>query len=153
MLKPATNGATSSRPPPSISRSLFLDSGSQTPANPPPPSGSPDKWHAYVNGGAKADDARLLQKRREEEAAFEAYRRNQTPRPDATAGSSASGKLIETSPRKPSVSVSGNTCLLVDLDINSDHEVYQPQPSTRAYASPARSRKTGCGDSEFSLLD
>lgn len=157
MLKPAANAATSSRPPPSKLRGLLLDSGFQTPANPPPPSGSPDKWHAYVNGGAKADDARMLQKRKEEDAAFEKQRRNGTHRPPATAatnaGASASNKLIETSPEKPSASVSGNTSLLVDLDINSTYEAYPPQASRASYASAAGSKKTTFGGSQWSLLD
>ncbi|KAF2622867.1 hypothetical protein BU25DRAFT_479849 [Macroventuria anomochaeta] len=159
MLKPAANSVTSSRPPSSTSRNLLLDSGFQAPANPPPPSGSPDKWHAYVNGGAQADDAQLLQKRREEEAAFQEARRNGTLQSAAAAaaatgaGTSTSGKLIETSPRKPSASVSGNTSLLVDLDINSNYESYQPQPSRGSYAIAARSNKTIYGGSEWSLLD
>ena len=70
MLK-APKATATSRAPTSGSRGFLLDSGFQTPANPPPQSQSPDKWQAYVNGGAKEDDARMLQKRREEDAAWE----------------------------------------------------------------------------------
>ncbi|KAJ8106147.1 hypothetical protein OPT61_g9734 [Boeremia exigua] len=153
MLKSAP---TRSRVPPSTSRNLLLDSGFQTPANPPSSSGSPDKWHTYVNGGAEVDDARMLQKRKEEDATFEATRRNRGPGVAAAPArdeTNGSGRLIDTSPRKPSASVSASANLLVDLDINSEYGSYAPQPSVKSYASAARSRKTGNGRLEFNLLD
>ncbi|KAF3035692.1 hypothetical protein E8E12_006070 [Didymella heteroderae] len=146
-----------SRAPPSNSRGLLLDSAFQTPANPPPQSQSPDKWQAFVNGGAKEDDARPLQKRGDENGAWEEQRRNnttRTPAPNAAdAGRSAASKLIETSPQKPALSVSGNTGLLVDLDISNTYGAYPQQPSRASYASAAESRKTSHGGSHFSLLD
>jgi helicase required for RNAi-mediated heterochromatin assembly 1 len=155
MLKPITNGASSTRAQASTSHNLLLDTSFQAPANPPPPSGSPGKWHAYVNGGAQADDARLLQKHRE--AAFDETRQNATPRPSATtateAGASIPGRLIDTSPRKPVTSVSGNTKLLVDLDINAGYESYRPRQFKGPYASAARSAETTYAGSEWSLLD
>ncbi|KAH6644260.1 P-loop containing nucleoside triphosphate hydrolase protein [Boeremia exigua] len=156
MLKSAPNGGIRSRPSRSASRNLLLDSTFQTPANPPPPSGSSDRWRAYVNGGAEVDDARLLQRRREEEASFEASRRNGAPQraatPVAYAGPNTPGRLIETSPRKTSASMSANTELLVDLDINSQYRSYA-QPPSRSYAHAARSKKATYGGSEFNLLD
>lgn len=158
MLKPANNGATSSRPPPS--RKLHPTSGVTASAN-PPLSGSPDKWRTYINGGSQADDARLQQMHMEEKAAFDA-RRSGTPRIATTAttttavtdaDASVSGKLIETSPRKPAVSVSGNTSLLLDLDIGTEYEVRQPQRPRGTYASAAGSSRTAYEGSEWSLLD
>lgn len=161
MLKPAKNAVTSSRPLPSQPRSLLLDSGFQIPANPPAPSSSPDQWHAYANGGAKADDLRMLQKRREEDAAFEEQRRNNTLRPAnktstaaTSAGASTSSNLVEIPPQKPCASVSENTSLLVDLDINNTNGAHPAHASSSAsYASAAGSRKTSFGGSHWSLLD
>lgn len=163
MLKSAPSGAIASRAPPSTSRHLLIDSSFQTPANPPPPSRSPDEWHTYANGDAQVDDARLFQKRREMEAAFEETRRNATPGPSAVprssatpasnAGPSNSGRLIETSPKQPAESVSGNTNLLVDLDVNAGYESYRPQQPRSSYASAAQSTKSADGGSEWSLLD
>ena len=156
MLKPTTNGASSTSAQASTSRNLFLDTNFQAPANPPPPSGSPDKWYAYVNGGARADDARLLQKRREE-AAFDEARQNATPQPSATtateAGANTPMRLIETSPRKPAASVSGNTNLLIDLDINAGYESDRPQQLEGSHASAARSAKMAYAGLEWNLLD
>ncbi|KAF1925842.1 P-loop containing nucleoside triphosphate hydrolase protein [Didymella exigua CBS 183.55] len=156
MLKPAPNAAMWSRAPPSQSRGVSLDSGFQTRPNPPPQSGSRGRWRAYVNGGAEADDARMLQKRREGDMAWEGDRRNSTPRPPVTAATDAAAspsKLIETSPRKPAPSVSGSASLLVDLDINSTYEAHPPQPARTSYASAAGSGKTSHGGSQWSLLD
>ncbi|UPX10610.1 RNA helicase [Ascochyta rabiei] len=149
MLKSTTNGATSSRHPTSTSRGLLLDSAFQTPANPPPQSGSPEQWHAYVNGGAQVDDARMLQKRREEEALFREAHRNGTPQPVVT----DAGKLIETSPRKPAPSISSNTSLLVDLDVNTSYDAHPLHSEQASYASAARTRASTHGGSEWSLLD
>lgn len=144
------------RPPPSTSDHLLLDSEFQISANPPSTSGSSDKWNAYVNGGAKADDARLLQKRREEDAAYEAARFDSANRysTQANAGESmcASGKLIETSPQKPHASISANTSLLVDLDINRDYETHLQQPKL-SYASTAGPGNTKGGQFKINLLD
>ncbi|KAJ4367927.1 hypothetical protein N0V86_009767 [Didymella sp. IMI 355093] len=123
-----------------------------------PRSGSPDKWHAYVNGGAKQDDARILQVHKEENAAFQEQRHNSTPRPAADssaahASPSVSDRLIETSPQKPAPSVSSNTGLLLDLDINSTCEAHPQQPSRASYATAVQSEKKRYGGSQFSLLD
>lgn len=152
MLKPSTNRATTSRSPPSTSHNLLMDTGYQAPAN-PPQSGSPENWHAFVNGGAQADDAQLLQKRREEEAAYQEARRNVTPQPAATdvGPSTASGKLIQISPRKPSGSV--NTGLLVDLEVDDSYGAYSPQQPRDSYASAACYKSTRNGGPENSLLD
>lgn len=158
MLKTPTNAATSSRVTPSTSRNLRLDSSFQTPANPPALSGSPDKWETYVNGGAQVDDARLLQKRREEEAAFENARRDGLDQSKAsnaayTRMTNASGTLIQTSPRKPTASVSGNTDLLVNLDINTSYDAHPPQQQAVSYASAARCKGKRHGGSEWNLMD
>lgn len=157
MLKSATYGATSFRAGPSTSRNLLIDSSFQTPAN-PPPSGSPGNWRAYIDGGAQGDDNRLLQKRREEEAAFEVARRDDTAHRAASkvqdAGTaSVSGTLIETSPRKSVASVSGNTDLLIDLDISESLDGRQPQQATGSYASAARSGAKAHNGSGWSLMD
>jgi helicase required for RNAi-mediated heterochromatin assembly 1 len=157
MLK-ASKAVPVSRAPPPKSHGLLLDSELQRPANPSPQSGFPDKWHAYVNGGAKQDDARMLQIHKEENATFEEQRHNSTPRPAADrpaahAGSSGSSKLIETSPQKPAPSVYGNTGLLLDLDINSTYEAHPQHPSRASYASAVQSKKKSYGGSQFNLLD
>ena len=157
MLKSPTNGASSSRPPPSTSRNL-LDSSFQKPANPPLPSGSPDKWEAYASGGAQEDDARLLQKRRREEAAFENIRCDGTIQPGASSNSrssaaSVSGTLIHVSPREPAASVSGNASLLVDLDINVSYDAHGLPQLRQSYASAAGAQTKVPGGSEWSLMD
>lgn len=165
----APKATVASRAPPPNSHGLLLDSGFQTPADPPPQSQSPDKWQAYINDGAKEDDARMLQKRKEvrtptafiladadcvkEDAAWEEQRRNNTPRPSADAADAGPSRLIETSPQKPAPSVSGNTSLLVHLDINSTYGAYPQHSSRVSYASAAESRKTSYGGSQLSLLD
>jgi helicase required for RNAi-mediated heterochromatin assembly 1 len=153
MLK-APRATAVSRAPPANSRGLLLDSGFQTPANPPPQSQAPDKWLAYVNGGAKEDDARMLQKRIEGDAAWEQRHRNNTPRPSVPGLADAdSSKLIETSPQKPVPSVSGNTGLLLDLDINSTYGASPQQSSRLSYVTAVESQKTSYEGSQFSLLD
>jgi ribosomal protein L3 len=77
-----------------------------------------------------ADDARYLQKAREEEAEHLETVRNTPP---ATAGSSKSPKLVEVSPEKKNVSKNVN--LLIDLDFGA--EVSAPQ----SYANAASSGK------------
>lgn len=155
MLK-APKATAASRAVPSNSRGLLLDSGFQRPANPPPSSQSSDRWEAYVNGGAKEDDARMLQMLRQEDAAWEEQRRNDKPRP-FTLGAvnldlKASSKLIETSPQKV-LSAAGNAGLLVDLDMNSTHGDYLQQSSQVSYGTTVESRKKCYGSSQFSLLD
>ncbi|KAF2677402.1 P-loop containing nucleoside triphosphate hydrolase protein, partial [Lentithecium fluviatile CBS 122367] len=74
---------------------------------------TPTKWKAYVNGGAKADDARILQKAREAEAEF-LERLQKAERP---AAASRSDMLIELSPEKKTTEPmsSRNTDLLLDF--------------------------------------
>lgn len=157
MLKSAPNAAILSRAPPSKSHGPLSDSTFQTLATPPPPSGSSGKWHAYINGGAKVEDARMLQKYREEDDAFEEQRRNSTPRPPVTAatdaGASAASRLIETSPRKPAPSVTGNTSLLVDLDINSSYEAHPSQASEKSFVGKTGLKEMSYGDLQWNLLD
>jgi helicase required for RNAi-mediated heterochromatin assembly 1 len=61
-----------------------------------------------------ADDARYLQKAKEEEAKYLETIRNTPP---ITAGSSKATKLVEVSPEKKTVSK--NTNLLIDLDLGA----------------------------------
>jgi hypothetical protein len=77
-----------------------------------------------------ADDARYLQKAREEEAEHLETVRNTPP---ATAGSSKSPKLVEVSPEKKTVSK--NAHLLVDLDFGVEVNYQQ------SYANAASSGK------------
>jgi helicase required for RNAi-mediated heterochromatin assembly 1 len=137
-----------SRQRPSPPRNLLIDSSFQTPANPPPTFSSPEKWDAYVDGGAKADDARMLAKRKEEDAAYEAARR------DGMVQSGRTGKLIETSPQKPRASVSKNTELLIDLDLNNGNNEVEPAQEAKArYASAARSSDVQKEQFDMNLLD
>lgn len=142
-------GAHQSRQQPSTPPRLLLDIGFQAPANPPPAAGLSEKWEAYVNGGAKADDARLLQKRRDQNTGFEEARCNgavQSATPTSAGGvTSDTGKLIDTSPKKPRASLSPSTSLLVDLGL-SDH-TYQ------SHASTAESGKTKAARCKINLLD
>lgn len=126
----------------------MIDSGFQTPPNPPPTFSSPAKWDADVNSGAKADDAWLLAKRKEEDTAFEAAR-------DGMVQNSRTGKLIETSPQKPRASISKNTELLLDLDLNDGNkDEVEPAKKARArYASAARSSDVQKEQSEMNFLD
>lgn len=154
MLKGPKIVPISTRRPPPQPQGLLLDSSFQTPANPPAPSGSPAKWQAYVNGGAKADDARMLNKRREQEAAFEEQLRNSTPHPRAAADADAGpSRLVETSPQKAAPSVSGNTSLLIDLDIKSTYGAYSQQSPEVSPTSAAESKKPSYSGSQWTLLD
>jgi len=154
MLKSSPSAAARSCGPASTSRNLLIDSSHQALANPPPPSGLADQWNAVVNGGAKADDTQMLQKRREEEVAFAKARWTATPQPAAAVpvtvyGGSGPGQLIETSPRKPAATVYGNTDLLVGLDINAECSSYASQ----LLVSSMQRKRTTCGDSEVNLMD
>ena len=102
-----------------------------------------------MNGGAKADDARMLAKRKEEDEAFETVRRNGVVQNGGT------GKLIEISPQKPRASVSKNTELLIDLDLNNNDggEVEPAQKARARYASAARSSDVQREQFEMNLLD
>jgi helicase required for RNAi-mediated heterochromatin assembly 1 len=138
-----------------MSRNLLLDTDFQVP-NSPRQSESPGKWQAYVNGGAQVDDARLLQKRKEEDAAYQEARRYGTPQLAATTATDVdaltmAAKLIETSPRKPRGST--NTNLLVDIDIDTSYRASQQQQSVGSYAGAVRSKGTANEGSEYSLLD
>lgn len=153
MLK-APKATATSRAPPSGSRGLLLDSGFQTPANPPPQSQPPDKWQAYVNGGAKEDDARMLQERKEENAVWEEQRRDSTlPLSAHSAADAGPNRLIETSPQRPAPCVSGSTGLLLNLNIKSTYGAYSQQSSRASFVTTVESQKTSYGGSQFSLLD
>lgn len=154
MLKASPSAAARSCGPASTSRNLLLDSSHQALANPPPPSGLADQWNAFVNGNAKADDAQMLQKRREEEVAFAKARWTATPQPAAAVpvtvySGSGPGQLIETSPRKPAATAFGKPVLLVDLDINAECSSYASRPPV----SLMQRKKTTCGSSEVNLMD
>ncbi|KAJ4984384.1 helicase required for RNAi-mediated heterochromatin assembly 1 [Stagonosporopsis vannaccii] len=156
MLKSAPSAAAHSRQPASAPRNVLTNASLETSAKPSPPSSLPDNWNAFVNGGARADDARLLQKRKEEEAAFERARRIATPQlaavPIVGAGRSVPGQVIETSPREPAATVSSNTSLLVDLDVDGEYRSRAPQPSG-SYGVAAQTQKTSYGGPVFNLLD
>ena len=102
-----------------------------------------------MNGGAKADDARMLAKKKEEDEAFEAVRRNGGVQNGGT------DKLIEISPQKPRASISKNTELLLDLDLNDGNkDEVEPAKKARArYASAARSSDVQKEQSEMNFLD
>ena len=104
-----------------------------------------------MNGGAKADDARMLAKRKEEDEAFETVRRNGVVQNGGT------GKLIEISPQKPRASVSKNTKLLIDLDLNNDNDDdSKAGPAEKAkarYASAVRSSDVQREQFEMNFLD
>lgn len=149
MLKNDRSGVPLSRPSPLIPPNLLPGTNFQTPADPHLTTGSPDKWGAYVNGGAKADDARLHQKRRQEAAIFEATRRNSSAQSATTASSSGNataGRLIKTSPKKVHVGTSAKNSLLLDLDFDSKADL--PQVLGKSYAS-----ETKPGQWEMNLLD
>jgi helicase required for RNAi-mediated heterochromatin assembly 1 len=153
MLK-APKATATYRAPPSGSRGLLLDSGFQTPANPPPQSQPPDKWQVYVNGGAKEDDARMLQERKEENAVWEEQRRDSTlPLSAHSAADAGPNRLIETSPQRPAPCVSGSTGLLLNLNIKSTYGAYSQQSSRASFVTTVESQKTSYGGSQFSLLD
>lgn len=90
----------------------------QTPANPIPASrvsentdSTSEKWAAYTNGGAAAEDARDFKMMKDEEARhLESVRKTPPPVPS----SSKSATLIKVSPEKKVVSK--NLDLLIDLD-------------------------------------
>lgn len=150
ILVVGSSSQTAVKPPPaSTSRGLLMASSSQTPANPPPAVGSPDKWMAFVNGGAKEDDARMLQKRREAEAELEQARHRLAALQSTEAGHS---RLINTSPPKPHASVSDNVGLLLDLDIDSEYNGYAPQPS-ESNSSSAGTEATMYAGAVFNLMD
>lgn len=121
MLKSKRGVVVPSRQIPPTAGGLLLDRSFQTASNPQLMHSSPEHWEAYAKGGASIDDARLLLKQKEEDAAYEAFRRNGSVKlPNKGEGT---GRLIETSPRKPFASVSRNTELLVDLDLEGNYEI------------------------------
>ncbi|KAF1849149.1 uncharacterized protein K460DRAFT_277751 [Cucurbitaria berberidis CBS 394.84] len=163
MLKQMSNGTTSSRPPPSTSRNLMLDTNFQGPINPVQRATTPqgfdsttEQWEAYASGGAQVDDAQVLQKVREQEAQFLESIRNATLPAGPSAGpSSASTKLIQVSPEK--ASTSRNTKLLLDLDLDeatdAQHEQQSRFTETFSYAEAASTKGKGKGKAYVNLLD
>ncbi|KAF2030927.1 P-loop containing nucleoside triphosphate hydrolase protein [Setomelanomma holmii] len=100
-----------------------------------------EKWQAFVNGGAAADDARVHQKMKEEEAKYlETIRKS--PRIEA-ASSSRPAKLVQVSPAKKAA-VSTNANLLIDLDVGAQ---------SKSYAGAASSRCQGASNTSMNLLD
>ncbi|KAF1915851.1 P-loop containing nucleoside triphosphate hydrolase protein [Ampelomyces quisqualis] len=149
MLKSVPNG-TSLRPSSSAAQHLSSETTFQKPANPVPVSKDSETsqvWHSYVNGGAAADDARYVQKAREEQATYAETMRSMTPGSHAGAKSK---RLIELSPEKKSVSTSASAILLIDLDMSSGLEVNSHQQSYASAAAPQDSSRTSA---RMNLLD
>jgi helicase required for RNAi-mediated heterochromatin assembly 1 len=152
MLKTVPNGTGGYRQATSTSRNLLPETTYQTPANPMPvrtPDNSDsttERWQAYTNGGAAEDDARMLQKMKEEEAQHLV---------SAAGSSSKSAKLITVSPQK--ATVSKNADLLIDLDFGTDMYAVQPPPgfgtSLSANAASSSSNGKGNGKATVNLLD
>lgn len=95
------------------------------------------QWDVYANGGGvQEDDARAFAKMKAEEAEYHA-RRASTPQ---TGISASDGRLIEISPVKAG-NVSKNTNLLLELDIEPEHN----QQMSRTHTSAA--------SASFNLLD
>lgn len=161
MLKPVPNGTTSFRPSSSQMRTLMLDTSFQGPSNPGRsavsqnrPDNTTGQWEAYASGGAQADDAKVLQKRREQEAQFLESLRNATPPARSPSEiSSAFTKLVQVSPEK--TASSRNTKLLLDLDEGTEGQPRQQGLYTEAlsYANAASSKVKGKGKADFNLLD
>jgi helicase required for RNAi-mediated heterochromatin assembly 1 len=129
MLKAAPNG----RQPPSATRNLLANATYQMPANPMPTSrtpaassGSGEKWQAYVNGGAAADDAQFVLRAKEEAAKYLEFVRNTPP---AASESFKPSKLIEVSPVKKAISRNANLLIDLDLGLGTAPEPSLPQPS------------------------
>ncbi|KAF3011112.1 hypothetical protein E8E13_011372 [Curvularia kusanoi] len=134
-----------SRPLPPTAGGLLPDRSFQTANYPQLMHSSPEHWEAYAKGGASIDDARLLVKQKEEDAAYEASRRNGIAQSVKLANKGeGTGRLIETSPRKPFASVSRNTELLVDLDLENNQEMDR---------GVARPDKTTGGTVKMDLLE
>jgi len=140
-----------------MTRNLLLETTYQTPANPTPASRTPDnsdstaeRWQAYINGGAAADDVHYLQKTKEEEAKYLETIRNNPPALDTA---SISTKLIELSPEKKSASK--NADLLIDLDVGTVTDVSQRQSGIKplSYANAASSKEKNKVKTSFNLLD
>jgi helicase required for RNAi-mediated heterochromatin assembly 1 len=158
MLKTVPNGTGGYRQATSTSRNLLPETTYQTPANPMPvrtPDNSDsttERWQAYTNGGAAEDDARMLQKMKEEEAQHLASLHD----PVVAAGSSSkSAKLITVSPQK--ATVSKNADLLIDLDFGTDMYAVQPPPgfgtSSSANVASSNGNPKGKGKATVNLLD
>lgn len=118
LLKPAkTNGNNSAfKAPPQVSPVATLHAHPFV-AAPSMAAGesssTPEQWKAYASGGAKIDDARALEKRKEADAKFEELISNGT---QSAAAPPISGNLIEVSPKKKApMQTSENTDLLIDL--------------------------------------
>ncbi|KAJ4374767.1 hypothetical protein N0V83_001843 [Neocucurbitaria cava] len=110
-----------------------------------------EQWEAYANGGVQADDAEVLQKRRQQEAQFLRSTRTVTP---STAGpSSTSARLVEISPDK--VARSMHTDLLLDLGETTDasHTQGRHHRQDFSYANAASLNRKAKDKSQFNLLD
>jgi helicase required for RNAi-mediated heterochromatin assembly 1 len=134
------------------SRHLLLDTAAQVPAKPTPCPTVPEnlnsksnRWNAYINGGAAADDVKVLQRSRDEEAQYLETIRNV---PTTTVLSSKTTKLIEVSPKKKAVSE--NTSLLVDLNFDVESESDYRQQS---YANAASLKSKNNIKANINLLD
>lgn len=104
-------------------------------------------WQQYVDGGGvAADDARYLQRIKEEQAKSSEARRSTTP---SIAAGTGSTRLIEVSPKKESVS--RNADLLIDLDLDVAPAA---EPRPQSYANAVTTTKgRSVTHSTMSLLD
>jgi helicase required for RNAi-mediated heterochromatin assembly 1 len=126
------------------SRHLLLDTAAQVPASTTPCPTVPqnlnsrsDRWNAYINGGAAADDVKVLQRGRDEQAQYLETIRNV---PTTIVLSSKATKLIEVSPKNKAVSKNAN--LLVDLNFDVEPESNYRQQSYANAASITSKDKT-----------
>lgn len=139
MLKAVPNG----RQAPSPSNNLIANNTYQMPATPLPvsrtlaaPGGSNEKWSTYANGGVAADDARYMQKRKDEAQNLELIRNT----PPTAGPSSNPTRLIEVSPEKKAIS--GNANLLIDLDLDLG-TAPEPSRAQHSWAKAASSNNKG----------
>jgi helicase required for RNAi-mediated heterochromatin assembly 1 len=161
------NGSASRRPLPTTTQQVLIDLPFQTPANPPatsrPLQSVPNEWKAYVNGGAATDDARYLQKSREEEAKYLETIRKTTPVAASSSKpaielspekksvsqmadpSSKPARLVELSPEKKSVSQNAN--LLIDLDfgpVSGMGHIQQSYTGAASYKGKGKGKAQAC---------
>lgn len=161
MLKPVTLGTTSFGPPPSAVQNFTSNTRFQTTSNTVRPAmitqgsdsttSTREQWEAYANEGVQADDAEVLQKKRQQEAQFLRSIRTVTP---STAGPpSASARLVEISPDK--VARSMHTDLLLDLEEATDASGTQGRHHTQdfSYTNAASLNRKAKDEAQFNLLD
>jgi hypothetical protein len=132
VLKARTN-QTGSLPAPGGQQNLLLEHSAQVPSSTVSPGkhdNSTKAWQAFVNGGAQADDARILKERREQEAKFRGSQAQSTG-------------PVEANSQPPS--------LLQELGLDD----YQMQPKPQIETKVASKGGKGKGEQTpaFNLLD